>query len=302
MIWRLLLSLMRGDITAFMEQFALWGIGLEVISGAATAPGATLTAWTLATGDSLQIRSANVTAKTAIISAWAFNQVAGVMRIRSPRLHDNVQGMRFRVSATDSEPLFPNSGDGGFMQPVIPQDLLIAEQSGSGVAGQIEGGSFLVYYQDLPSINGRFTDWPTLQKNGVNLMGQEVSITTGTTVAYTGSVAINSTNDNFKANTDYALLGAIVDTRVLTVRVKGIDTGNLGVGIPGEPTQRHVGSNWFLRLSLSTGLPCIPVFNSQNKAAILVDAFGNQAAITTVVTLMMVEMAVGSVPGAKQGT
>src|SRR5215472_3454816 len=191
------------------------GIGLEVISGAATAPGATLTAWTVASGNSLQIRSADLQAPTAIISAWAFNQVAGVMRIRSPRLHDFVQGIRMRVSANNSEPLYPNSGDGGFNQPVVPQDTLTVEQSGSGVGGQIEGGSFLVYYGNLPSINGRFIDVATLQKNGVNVIGQEVSITTGITIGYSGQVAINNPNDNFKANTDYALLGADVDTRAL---------------------------------------------------------------------------------------
>jgi len=289
------------NLIELLFSFTRFGIGMEVVSGAATAPGATLTAWTVASGNSLQIRSAAIDAPTAIISAWAFNQVAGVMRIRSPRLHDFVQGIRMRIAATNSEPLFPNSGDGGFNQPVVPQDTLTVEQSGSGVAGQIEGGSFLVYYGNLPSINGRFIDAPTLMKSGANIIGQEVSITTGITVGYSGQVAINSTNDNFKANTDYALLGAMVDTRVATVRVQGIDTGNLGVGIPGEPTQRHVAANWFLRLALSTGLPCIPVFNSQNKAAILVDAFGNQAAITTVVTLWMVEMKAGTVPAAKQG-
>lgn len=277
------------------------GVGIEVISGGATAPGATLTAWTVCPGNSLQVRSADITKRPYLVSMWANNQVAGVLRVRSPRLHDFVQGIRFRISASDSEPLFPNSGDGGFTQFLIPQDTLTVEQSGSAVAGQIEAGSLLLYYPDLPGINGRFIDWPTLQKNGINIIGQEVSVTTGTTVAYTGQVAINSTNDNFKANTDYALLGAIVDTRVATVRIQGVDVGNLGLGIPGEPTQRHVGSNWFMRLALSTGLPCIPVFNSANKTGILVDALGNQAAITTVITFMMVELQPGAVPLAKSG-
>jgi hypothetical protein len=277
------------------------GIGLEVISGAATAPGATFTAWTMAAGNSLQVRAAAIDAKTSIIGAWGFNQVAGVLRIRSPRMHDFAQGIRMRISAANTEPLYPNSGDGGFLQPVIPQDTLTVEQTGSAVGGQIEGGSILIYYQNLPSINGRFIDNATLQKNGVNIIGQEVSITTGVTIGYSGQVAINNPNDNFKANTDYALIGADVDTRVATIRVTGIDTGNLGVGIPGEPTQRHVGANWFSRLSMSTGLPCIPVFNSQNKQNILVDAFGNQGAITTVVTLWMVELMANSVSPAKQG-
>jgi len=277
------------------------GAAIEVISGAATAPGAVLTAWTVAAGNSLAIRSAPIDSQIFLIQKWAFNQVAGVLRVRSPRLHDNVQGIRSRINAANVEPLLINSGDGGVLQKLTTQDILTVEQSGSGVAGQIEGGSLLVYYNNIPQISARLIDQNALLKSGVNIIGQEVSITTGVTVGYSGQVAINVTNDNFKANTDYALVGGMVDTRVECVRIQGIDSGNLGLGFPGEPTQRHVTSNFFARLSFSTGLPCIPVFNSANKTAILIDAFGNQAAITTVVTLYMVELPPGVVPPAKTG-
>jgi hypothetical protein len=277
------------------------GAAIELISGAAIAPGAVLTPWTVAAGNTLQIRSAPIDSQIALIQKWAFNQVAGVLRVRSPRLHDNVQGIRTRISAANVEPLLANTGDGGVLQKLTTQDVLTVEQSGSAVAGQIEGGSLLVYYNNIPQISARLIDIATLLKNGINLIGQELSITTGIAIGYSGQVAINVTNDNFKANTDYALLGGLVDTRVESIRIQGIDTGNLGLGFPGEPTQRHVTSNFFARLSMSTGMPCIPVFNSANKNAILVDAFGNQAAITTVVTLYMVELPPGLVAVAKQG-
>ncbi len=271
---------------------------MDTISGGVTAPGATLTAWTVATGDSLAIRSAPFDKRVYLLGSWAFNQVAGVLRVRSPRLHDNVQGIRLRITASDAEPLFPDSANKGFKQFLIPQDTLVVEHSGSAVAGQIEAGSLLVWYDDLPAISGRFISNDDLTKFGINIIGQEMTVTTGTTVAYTGQVAINVTNDNFKANTDYALLGGMVDTRVASVAVRGVDTGNLRVSFPGEPTQRHVTSNWFQRLAFALDLPLIPVFNSANKAAILIDALGNQAAITTVITLFMVEMQAGQVPGA----
>lgn len=278
-----------------------FGAGLEILSGFATAPGATFTAWTVATGNSLQIRSAQLTKPVWLIGAWAFNQVAGVMRVRSPRLHDFVQGIRMRVAATNAEPLYPDSVNFGWRQPLIPQDVLTVEHTGSAVAGQIETGSLLVYYEDLPGVAGRFIDNDLLEKAGVNIIGQELSITTGVAGGYSGQVAINVTNDNFKANTDYALLGGMVDTRVGSIRLQGVDTGNLGVGFPGEPTQRHVTSNWFQRLSTGMRRPLIPVLNSANKSAILIDATGNQAAITTVVTLFMVELRPGMAPAAVQG-
>lgn len=276
---------------------------MEVISGGVTAPGAVFTPWTVAPGNSLAIRSAPIDSKIWLISAWGFNQVAGVLRVRSPRLHDNVQGLRMRVPAANSDTLFPNTGDDGFNQFLVSQDALTVEQTGTAVGGQIEAGSLLLYYENLPSINGRYIDNATLQKNGVNIMGQELPITTGITIGYTGQITLTNGGlvDNFKPNTDYALLGMMVDTRVATVRIQGVDIGNLGIGVPGEPTQRHVYENWFQRLSIAVGKPCIPVFNSAGRTSILVDALGNQAAITTVVTLWLVELLAGSVPPAKQG-
>jgi len=277
------------------------GVGMELLTGFVTAPGATFTAWTAATGNSLQIRSASLNSRVWLIGAWAWNQVAGVLRVRSPRLHDNVQGIRMRVNVNNVEAMYPATSDAGFKQFLIPQDVLTVEQTGSGVGGQIETGSLLVYYEDLPGVSGRFIDNDMLTKAGVNIIGQELSITTGTAGGYSGQVAINVTNDNFKANTDYALLGGMVDTRCGSIRVQGVDTGNLGVGFPGEPTDRHVTSNWFQRLSNNLKRPMIPVFNSANKTAILVDASAQQVAVTTVVTLFLVELKPGMAPAATSG-
>ncbi len=271
---------------------------LDTVTGFVTAPGATFTAWTMATGDSLAVRAAIPTSSIWLVGAWAWNQLAGVLRIRSPRLHDNVQGIRMRTPANIVANKIPERLTQGAAQRLFTQDTLIAEQTGSAVAGQIETGSLLIWYDDVPGVAGRFIDQATLKKNGVNIMGQEVSITTGAAGGYSGSVAINSTNDNFKANTDYALVGGVCDTRVATIRIKGIDTGNVGVSFPGEPTFSDETDNWFASLSASTGIPMIPVLNSQNKGAILVDAVAQQAAVTTVVSLWLVELAQGSVPGA----
>jgi hypothetical protein len=270
--------------------------GLDTISGFVTAPGAVFTAWTVATGDSLAVRAAVPNSNIWLVGAWGWNQVAGVLRVRSPRLHDNVQGIRMRVPVNIVNNKLPNLRNGNAAQKLFTQDTLIAEQTGSGVAGNIETGSLLIWYDDVPGIAGRFISSAQLQKFGVNIMGQEVSVTTGIAGGYSGSVAINSTNDNFKANTDYALVGGFVDTRVATVGVKGIDTGNLRVSFPGEPTLQPFTSDWFARIEQATGIPMIPVFNSQNKAGITVDCVAQQNAVTTVITLMMVELQQGSVP------
>lgn len=273
---------------------------LDTVTGFATAPGATFTPWTLATGDSLAVRAAVPGSNIWLVGAWAWNQVAGVMRVRSPRLHDNVQGIRMRTPVNLVQNKIPLRLIPGAAQKLFTQDTLIAEHTGSAVAGQIETGSLLIWYDDVPGVAGRFIDQATLRKNGVNIMEQEVTITTGIAGGYSGAVAINSQagTDNWKANTDYALVGGVTDSRLASFTVKGVDTGNVRVSLPGELTEPDETTNWFASLSAATGLPMIPVLNSQNKGAITVEGVSQQVAVTAVLTLILVELGQGSVPGA----
>lgn len=272
--------------------------GFEVIGGSVTNQVA-FTAWNVNTGNSLTVRSADVNSKVKLLTAWGLNATVGGLRIRSPRLHDFQQGIRMRVSPANPTPLLGATSDDLFQQPLVPQDTLTVEQFGGGA--EVDSGAMLVYYDSLPGIAARLVSPDDVNKFGVNIIGQEVSVTTVANGNWSGQVAINSLagTDNFKANTDYALLGAQVDTQVTTVRVQGVDTGNLGVGIPGHLAERGIFNNWFMHLSRSTGLALVPVFNSANKFGILVDAQANTA-VTTLITLYLVEMQSGSIPGATQ--
>ncbi len=273
------------------------GRGLDTVSGFVTAPGAAFTAWTMATGDSTAVRATTPGTNVWLIGAWAWNQVAGVLRVRSPRMHDNVNGIRMRNPVNIVNNKLPNLRGGSSQQRLFSQDTMIIEQTGSGVAGQIETGSLLIWYDDIPGINARMTDAATVAHNQVNIFEQEVAITSGIAGGYSGSVLVNSFTDTFKANTDYALVGGFVDTRVASVGIKGVDTGNLRVSFPGEPTQQDFTVDWFMRLSAATGIPMVPVINSQNRAAITVDVVAQQAAVAVEVTLVLIELAQGSVPG-----
>lgn len=274
------------------------GMAIEVVSGFVTGVAAVITGVTVNAGNSLQVRSAPFDKKVWLLSAWSYNDTgAGVLRIRSPRLHDFVQGIRLRTTINYTDDILCGTVADCWPQRLIPQDVLTMELSGS--AANIDTAHMLLQYDDLPGVSGRFIDNDLLMAAGVNRIGQEVSVTTGAASGqYTGQVAINGVNDNFKANTDYALLGATCDTRVGAIRIQGVDTGNLGVGIPGEPTQRHVYANFFQRLSRSYKKPLIPVFNSANKQAILVDATGHTAGITSVITFHLVELMPGKAPSA----
>lgn len=260
---------------------------MEMISGRATAPGATLTALAMAAGNSLTVRNTQNTSPIYLIDIWAFNNAAGIFRIRSPKLHDNVQGIRNRINANDPISLMPR----GEFQKLYPQDQLIAEISGSAVGGQIEQGQAQIWYQDLPGSNARLANWADISGRIVNILTNEVPITTGAGGGYTGQVAINSTFDLLQANTDYAVLGAMTDTICGAIRIQGPDFGNLGVGIPGYIANRNFEARYFKEMNLLTGLPCIPIFNSANKAGTLVDVVQNQAAAAVNINILIAQLA-----------
>lgn len=277
------------------------GKALEVVTSFVTAPGATLTAAAACTGNSLQIRSADVKSKVFLIEAWGFNQVAGVFRYRSPRLHDAVNGIRLRNPATLVLPRLAGAIAGGFKQFLVPQDTLIVEQSGSAVAGQIESNTMLIYYDNLPGVSARLIPDSVLQQYGVNYTTIEVSITAVATGQYGGGVLVSAATQNLKANTDYALLGGQSDTRGTVIRATGVDFGSLGVGFPAEPSIADETINFFQNIANNTQLPTIPVFNSANFGGITVDLQTNQAGGAFIATLLLVELQGGSVPAAAGG-
>jgi len=264
------------------------GAVLDTVTFQTTAPGATFTAATPATGDSLTVRNTALTDPIFLLNHWVWNHnLGGTTRIRSPKLHDNVQGIRRevilgQVDFTESLVL---------PQRLWPQDTLIVEMTGDTTAGYIDIGSMLIYYANFPGIAATLIDLPTLQKNVINLFSNIVSITSGTTGGYSGAAAINSTEDLFIANTWYAVLGMIVNARVASVCLRGPDTGNLRASVPGEPGKQDVYARWFPLLTAWYGIPLIPCFNSANKASTFIDVVANDLSATPSVNVMMAQLA-----------
>lgn len=269
-----------------MGGMVFGGVALELISGRTTAPGATVTALTPVTGDAFTVRNSNPGKRAWLLEEWAFNNAVGVFELRSPKLHDNVRAIRARVTTADVFPLEPMI----FLQQLYPQDVLTPSLSGSAVGGQIEEAGMLIWYEDLPGEAARFIDVATLAKRVQNVFEVEVAITPGATGDYTGAAAINASFDTFVANTDYAIMGYMVDAKCTSVAVRGPDTGNLRVGGPGMTTMRQFTQEWFIRLTERFNLPLIPIFNSANKAGTLVDVQQNQAGGAVNVTLCLAEL------------
>jgi hypothetical protein len=275
------------------------GRAIECVGGSATNPGANLTTLTPSTGQSFVIRGTDTTKGTWLLNAWAFNATAGELRITSPRLHDQVQGIRNRVLAALTYPLIAGPLNDAFTQRLYAQDNLTVQLSGGGA--EIDCAALLVGYDDLAGVSGRFIDQPTLLKNGLNVVTAEVTVAAVATGVFGGGVAINSSFDNLIANTDYAILGGMTDTRGCAVGITGVDLGNLRVGFPCEPTLRFQTQNWFEELAVAFSTAYIPVFNSANKTQTIIDVLTNGGAGSFTVNLQLVQLTPGSVPAAATG-
>lgn len=262
------------------------GKAMELISGQVTAPSTTFTAVTVNAGNSLTIRNAAPDSEILLAAVWGKHQTAGNIRVRSPQLHDNVQGIRlFDVAATPM-PLFPI----GARQKLNPQDTLIVEVTGSATAGDIEIASLLIWYEDLPGINGRFITEEEMNTRAVDLLAVENTISTGTAGGYSGQEAINAEFDLFKANTDYALIGYQCGVLAGSIRWLGSDFGNLGLGGPGNIADKDLTGRWFGYLSRLYQRGMIPVFNSANKSSLLIDAHQDENGGDPIVTSLFVEL------------
>ena len=201
---------------------------LELLTGIATAPSTTFTSLTMAAGNSNTVRLAKPDSKIWLLNAWVDSQAAGNLRIRSPQMHDNVQGIRLGHFASEPYPLLP----WGTLQNLLPQDTMTLELTGSATAGDIETASLLVYYEDLPGIAGRFAKYAEVIERAVDVVCVENTITTLATGNYTGEEAINAEFDLLRANTDYAIMGYAVRGECASVRWRCVDFGNLGLGGP----------------------------------------------------------------------
>lgn len=264
------------------------GNAYEVLAGRVVNPGAAFTALTPNTGDSFAIRSFGGGAPAYLDDMWAHEATPGVLRVRSPRLHDNVQGIRARVGVTVARGLLPDEAD----QLLYAQDVLTVEATGG--TAETDVGCLLAYYTDLPGIAARVTSWEQVLPRIANVLTAEVAVTgAATTGDWSAGTPLNTTFDLLKANVDYAVLGYESDTSVAAVGLRGPDTGNLRVGGPGTSEVLET-RNWFIRQSRASGRPYIPIINAANKGSTLAFQCSASASATINVAFILAELKAGA--------
>ena len=253
---------------------------LQLVSAKGTAINTTLAALAAVSGDTLTIPRFDEPKKGHILQLWADVQAAGQLRIRSPKMHDNVNGLRVDTVVSDPTPLLP----WGVPLRVYGTDTLIVELAGSATAGDEEFVCMLMAFDELPGQVGQLRSPEQILPKIDHLLTVENTIATGTTGIYTGAEALNAEIDQFQVNYDYAILGYKVDTECAAVGWRAPAFANVRVGGPGIETEAWLTSDWFMRLSRTYNMPLVPVFAGSDKASVLIDALQDENGADVTVT------------------
>lgn len=260
------------------------GIGFFLASGKVTNPGAALTALTMNSGDSLTIPSFNKAAGGFLENAWAHSATPGVFRIRSPKFHDNVQGIRLTVPSAEARPLLPDYSD----QPVVMLDTLTAELSGGGAETDV--GVLQFYINDLDGSNQQLATWDQVKPRIVNLVTIEVDVAApGTIGTWSAGSALNATFDQMHASSSYAILGYEVSAACAAIAISGPDTSNLKLGGPGV-NNATLTRSYFVDQGYYSGRPHIPVIKQANRGATSVFTLSASAPAAINVSLVAAEL------------
>jgi hypothetical protein len=234
---------------------------MEVLAFRALNPGATLTTVTDDQGSPHTIRDAPEAAAIWLEELWAQNATAGEVRVISPKLHDNTQGLRFQSPAGAVRSFLGDE----VRQRLYANDPLTIQVSGGGAETDCVGA--LVYYDDITGIQQNLHTWEEVQPRIIEFMGHLVQVTGPTTAGdWSAGNALNSFSSQMKADETYALLGYLCATTELAIGLVGADTGGLRIGGPG-PTEAIETRDWFTSLARATGKPCIPFIKANNFAS-----------------------------------
>lgn len=268
------------------------GLALEVILAAKrNITGGAFENLNPGTGDSFSIRAFVEGSDAFIEEIWGLdNDNAAQLSIKSPRMHDQVRGILLAVpsgAATGENPEEPHSLFPGYLKsPVYQSDQLSVQVNGT--ANDDVLFAYLIRYENLQGSNASLHSWVEVEPLVKNYVGILTQPTNGI-ANYGATVAINSVDNRLKADTDYAVLGAIPSVSTGLIALQSPDFSNYRVGLPGniDPVS---GGNYFVELDRKYMTPHIPVFNANNAGSTLVQTADSDTGATPNVTWILAEL------------
>jgi hypothetical protein len=178
-------------------------------------------------------------------------------------------------------------------QALIPQDILLVQNNGT--AAEVGMIAIQSYYEQLPGGSMVLKNPGDVLGIADFVFGWPVAASASATPGAQRSTVITTTVDSSAANTWYALLGIETDTTVGAIGISGVDTSQLFVGGPGDPVGYKMNS-YFADLSIASGKPCVPLFNSANKASTSLVVVDNLASTAINATMILAQLPAGYTP------
>lgn len=220
-----------------------------------------LTNATAAPGDSLSIRSFKDGGKCTLENVYLQGASAPRrVRILSPRLHDNVTGVSFQALENPTEFLLAAKVE----QLMYSADQLVVQLDAAASSDTIAALS--LYYTDAPGLSADLRTYDQIKNRIIDIKPVEVDCTASGTIGQWSDTLITNTENQLKADYEYAVLGFEGSAAFCTVGIKGPCTSNLRVCIPGaSPTLRL--SDYFIYQSEVSNRPYIPVINANDRGA-----------------------------------
>jgi hypothetical protein len=279
---------------------------LKTASKAGTAGGTFADALAANTGDVLGV--ANYGGDPSVSAAritemWAIDSTSAMevsfVYTRPQSTHDQSRGFRFEVPA-----LFPGGAGNVAGHNILAGygtiDLYKSDTPVINVTTTAADNamvSWVEQYDDLPGVQGVFGTWDQIQSLQISAVGiNSAVVSSATRGAYGATRAFNADDDRLHANTWYALLGWTSRTPITTVSLLGPDWGGQRIGGPAGVINLD-NAFWFVdqdikwrQLSRTSGMPMIPCFNSNNKAAINVQIADSAAQSTPQIDFTLYEL------------
>jgi len=241
-------------------------------------PSSTFTSTAASPGDSLNVRSFATPGSAYLLGTYRRGATKGGLRLTSPRLHDNVTGINYETS----EVVATLAGPMCALQPMYSADTLTLQVTGG--ASETDGATTLIYYTNAQGLSANLAAWGDIQNNITYVKPFYTAVTNSATIGTWTDTVITTTDNQLQADEYYAVLGYMTDTALAAVGVKGPDTSSLRVCGPGTTTTLDT-TDWFVRLSNQSGLPCIPVIQANNRASTYVSTWDVAASTAANVTL-----------------
>jgi len=258
---------------------------IDTVTATVTAAAAAGSAAAAVAGDSLVVRSTS--GRVRLLNMWIDTDAVGFVQLTSPKLHDNTRGIRVRTTVHNPYPLLPFET----MQDLYPVDALSLTVASAAGAGKIDNTTMMLYYDDISGIAQTLIDVPTLQKRKLETVTVEYAPgapASGST--YSGLAAITAQSDLLKRGSSYALVGYQVSANLTTLTIRGADTGNFRIPMPGQFPMGYISASWFYDISNYFGLPLIPVFQANNSPAIFIEQVSNDLLAAITASLIFVRL------------